>query len=179
MSEVPLDKLTLQQLHQLADAWPAATSSNDWVVAAVLKMYPQQPAEQATITQRRSFLDSVQQFCDSLPFQVSTCFTAEQYACCGLLIGPYDLDMSIPSMTHRCVPTLHRAAGCGCSCCKHACSWRRRPTLQRQRSSLTTYAAAATSLATRAAAPGAPRCPDSSEFHKPDPHDQRLPKIMA
>ena len=175
MSEVPLDKLTLQQLHQLADVWPAAKSSNHWVAAAVLKMYP----EQATIIQRWRFLDRVEQFCDSLPLEVGTCFTAEQHACCDVLTGPYDLLMSRLSTTHRSVPTLYRAAGCGCSCCKHACSWRRRPTLWRQRPSLTTPAAAATLSATHAAAPGVLRCPSSSEFHKPDPHDLRLPEIIA
>ena len=82
MSEVPLARLTLQQLHQLADAWPAAKSSNNWVAAAVLKMYPQQPA---TVVERRSFLDRVRQFCDSLPFEVATCFTAEQCSCYNLL----------------------------------------------------------------------------------------------
>jgi hypothetical protein len=76
MREVPLDKLTLQQLHQLADAWPAAKRSNYWVAAAVLKMYSQQPAE-ATIMDLGSFLDRVQQFCDTLPLEVVTCFTAD------------------------------------------------------------------------------------------------------
>jgi hypothetical protein len=72
--EVPLVQLTLSQLHQLADTWPEAKGSNDWIAAVVLKMHSQQPAGQAPLAQRRAFLDRVQDFCDSLPLEVATPF---------------------------------------------------------------------------------------------------------
>lgn len=76
ITELPLAKLTLAQLHQLADAWPAARGSDEWVAAVVLKMYPQRPANELSRQERRAFLLKVQEICKCLPPQVRLDTTA-------------------------------------------------------------------------------------------------------
>lgn len=70
ITELPLAKLMLQQLHELAAAWPAAHRSDEWVAAIVLKMYPQRPADELSVAERDAFLLDVQQFCHMIGHQV-------------------------------------------------------------------------------------------------------------
>lgn len=70
ISDLPLAKLTLAQLHELAVAWPAARGSDEWMAAVVLKMYPQLQTDEMSVAERFAFLEAVQEFCDSLSTQV-------------------------------------------------------------------------------------------------------------
>ena len=145
MSEVPLAQLTLPQLHQLADAWPDAKSSNHWIAAVVLKMYPQQPVGQASVAQRSMFLDRVQQFCDSLPLEVAFQVTPVQKLLKFYSVYDWSDHHMVASDNGGPVSICCcRAAGCVCVCCKHACSCLRTLTLRKPGSSRNMSIAAAT-----------------------------------